>query len=78
MYDDGNDDWLTHNGNKNECPIAYYGIGKKLDNIFIVEKAMECILIWGFKPGKIKAYEKYTNDNSNDQIKLLEDVFIVV
>ncbi len=39
---------------------------------------MECILILGFKSGKIKAYEKYTNDNSNDQIKLLEDVFIVV
>ena len=55
-----------------------YGIGKKLDNIFIIVKGMEYILIWGFKPGKTKAYEKYTNDNSNDQIKLLEDVFIVV
>ena len=25
-YDNGNDDWLAHDGNKNEWAIAYHGV----------------------------------------------------
>ena len=27
MYDDGNDDWLAFDGNKNEWAVAYHGVG---------------------------------------------------
>ena len=26
-YDNGNDDWLAYNGNKNEWAVVYHGIG---------------------------------------------------
>ena len=34
-YDDGNDDWLAYNGNKNEWAVAYHsvGVGGKAKNV---------------------------------------------
>ena len=36
-YDNGNNDWLAMNGNKNEWAVAYHGIGTKLGSNFTLE-----------------------------------------
>ena len=55
-YDNGNDDWLAHDGNKNEWAIAYHGVrANKL------EQAVGNIFKGGFELGKNHYYEKYNN-----------------
>ena len=55
-YDNGNDDWLAHDGNKNEWAIAYHGVrANKL------EQAVGNIFKGGFELGKNHYYEKYIN-----------------
>ena len=56
-YDNGNDDWLAHDGNKNEWAIAYHGIGSKLG--FSVEQATKNIIKDGFKAGGGQSYKDY-------------------
>ena len=55
-YDNGNNDWLSKNGNKNEWAVAYHGIGVKMGSGFTLEKVTNCILKEGFKPGHGQAY----------------------
>ena len=71
-YDDGNNDWLAYNGNPNEWAVAYHGVGTKLksENTFersksenTVEKAVNNILVGGFKAGGRQAYATCKNDN---------------
>ena len=56
-YDNGNNDWLAFNGNKNEWAIAYHGIGSKLG--FSVEQATKNIIKDGFKAGGGQAFQNY-------------------
>ena len=55
-YDNGNNDWLSKDGNKNEWAIAYHGIGIKMGTKFTLEKVTNCILKEGFKAGHGQAY----------------------
>ena len=55
-YDNGNNDWLSKDGNKNEWAIAYHGIGIKMGSKFTLEKVTNCILKEGFKAGHGQAY----------------------
>ena len=55
-YDNGNNDWLSNDGNKNEWAIAYHGIGIKMGSGFTLEKVTNLILKEGFKPGHGQAY----------------------
>ena len=61
-YDNGNDDWITYNGNPNEWAIAYHGIGSKLG--YTVEQATENIYKGGFKAGKGQACQNHKNINT--------------
>jgi hypothetical protein len=56
-YDNGNNDWLSYNGNKNEWAIAYHGIGSKLG--FSVGQAAHNIIKGGFKAGSGQAFQNY-------------------
>ena len=61
-YDNGNNDWLGMDGNKNEWAVAYHGIGSKLG--FTVEKAAHLIFTGKqFKPGGGQAYAGDKNIN---------------
>ena len=33
-YDNGNNDWIGNDGNKNEWAVAYHGIGTKIRSYF--------------------------------------------
>ena len=55
-YDNGNNDWLSKDGNKNEWAVAYHGIGIKMGSGFTLEKVTNLILKEGFKPGHGQAY----------------------
>ena len=48
-YDSGNNDWLVHNGNKNEWAVAYASVSEKILGI---------ILQHGFRAGRGQIYEK--------------------
>ena len=77
-YDDGNDDWLNYDGNKNEWAVAYHsvGVGGKAKNLaeavrFIVKgecmdknnnNGNEKVFL---VPGKGQAHEKCNNANKN-------------
>ena len=75
-YDNGNDDQLAYNGNKNEWAIAYHGIGIG-GNCKTVENATYNIFEGGFKPGIGQAHrnkkninKRYkSNGNNNDNSK---------
>ena len=54
-YDNGNDEWINCDGNKNEWAVAYHGIGTKLG--MSLEKATNNIIKGGFKAGSGQAYE---------------------
>ena len=58
-YDNGNNDWLSYNGNKNEWAIAYHGVGSKLG--CSVEQAAHSIIKGGFKPGSGQSFQ-YDDD----------------
>ena len=58
-YDNGNNDWLSYNGNKNEWAIAYHGVGSKLG--CSVEQAAHNIIKGGFKAGSGQAFQ-YDDD----------------
>ena len=58
-YDNGNNDWLSYNGNKNEWAIAYHGVGSKLG--CSVEQAANNIIKGGFKAGSGQAFQ-YDDD----------------
>ena len=64
-YDNGNNDWLAMNGNKNEWAVAYHGIGTKLG--FTLEKATANIIAGGFKVGGGQGYANYDDDNHPGQ-----------
>ena len=64
-YDNGNNDWLAYNGNKNEWAIAYHGIGSKLG--FSVEKATNNIIKDGFKAGDGQAFSNHFDENHPGQ-----------
>ena len=55
-YDNGNNDWIANNGNKNEWAVAYHGTGVKMGSSFTLEKATNCIINEGFKAGWGQAY----------------------
>ena len=52
-YDNGNNDWLACNGNKNEWAVAYHGIG--ISQNYNLENVINNIANEGFKIGKIHA-----------------------
>ena len=60
-YDNGNDDWLAYDGNKNEWAVAYHGVRTKM--VSKLEEAVGNIAKSGFKVGKAQAYEKSINKN---------------
>ena len=72
-YDDGNNDWLAYNGNKNEWAVAYHGVGYNLSD----EKVADCVhkILKGDKMdgnnkvflihGHRQAHEKCENLNKN-------------
>ena len=62
-YDDGNDDWITYNGNPNEWAIAYHGIGVG-GNCQTVEQATNNIYIGGLKAGGGQAHKDQKNINT--------------
>ena len=64
-YDNGNNDWLAYNGNKNEWAITYLGIGSKLG--FSVEKATNNIIKDGFKAGDGQAFSNHFDENHPGQ-----------
>jgi hypothetical protein len=55
-YDNGNNDWIANDGNKNEWAVAYHGTGVKMGSSFTLEKATNSILAGGFKAGWGQAY----------------------
>ena len=61
-YDNGNNDWLAHNGNINEWAIAYHGIGAG-ENCNSVEEATHDIFIGEFKAGKGQIHQYDININ---------------
>jgi len=77
-YDNGNDDWLAYNGNKNEWAIAYHGIGIG-GGCKTVEEATHNIYTGGFKPGSGQLHrnekninERYkASDINNDHSKIV-------
>ena len=64
-YDGGNNDWLAHNGNRNEWAIAYHGIGTKLG--YTLEDATKSILSNGFIVGYRQAYAGDPDENHYGQ-----------
>ena len=62
-YDNGNDDWIASNGNKNEWAVAYHGIGSK--NAFKLEDAVNNIVTKGFKIGQARAFKNDDDDDLN-------------
>ena len=62
-YDNGNDDWITYNGNPNEWAIAYHGIGAG-GSCKTVEQATEYIYKGGFKAGNGQVHENQKNINT--------------
>ena len=52
-YDNGNNDWLACNGNKNEWAVAYHGIG--ISQNYNLENVINNIANEGFKIGKTHA-----------------------
>lgn len=56
-YDQGNNDWIAMDGNKNEWAIAYHGIGRSSDD---VEGITNKIVNGGFKKGK---YQCLSNED---------------
>ena len=77
-YDNGNNDWLAHDGNSNEWAIAYHGIGVG-KNCKTPEESTHKINEGGFKPGNGQAYQSSKNintryipkDEENDHSKLV-------
>ena len=61
-YDNGNDDWITYNGNPNEWAIAYHGIGAGGD-CKTVEQATLKIYSGGFVAGGGQAHRDDKNIN---------------
>ena len=61
-YDNGNDDWITYNGNPNEWAIAYHGIGAGGD-CKTVEQATLKIYSGGFVAGGGQACAGHKNIN---------------
>ena len=57
-YNNGNNDWLSYNGNKNEWAVSYHGIGTKMNSS--LEKTTNSIIKGGFKPGN---GQRYKNDD---------------
>ena len=60
-YDNGNDDWLECNGNKNEWAVAYHGVGISISKS--LEIAMGNIYKSGYKIGPGQLYKDYINVN---------------
>jgi len=58
-YDNGNDDWLGYEGNKNEWAVAYHGVGIMKG----LEKAVGNIYKGGYKIGPNQAYKDDENAN---------------
>ena len=67
-FDNGNDDWLACDGNKNEWAVAYHGVRTKMEKSdgskYTLEDAVGNIYKGGFKIGKAQAQESY-NDLNN-------------
>ena len=61
-YDNGNNDWLACNGNKNEWAVAYHGVGTKIKPK--LEDAVGSIAKGGFKVGPRQAYANSVNKNN--------------
>ena len=60
-YDNGNDDWLECNGNKNEWAVAYHGVGSSM--AASLEEAVGNICKGGYKIGKSQEYKDKENAN---------------
>ena len=64
-YDNGSDDWLAYDGNKNEWAVAYHGVRTKM--VSKLEEAVGNIAKSGFKVGKAQAYSSSINKNQPGQ-----------
>ena len=78
-YDNGNNDWLAKNGNKNEWAVAYCGVGtkrkgKNIKNFELEDEAYNNIFNKGFQNYVDKIDEDYENMNNNGQ-KFREDIY---
>ena len=54
-YDNGNNDWLSKDGNKNEWAVAYHGLRNG--------NAIKSIILEGFKPGPCQCHQHYNDIN---------------
>ena len=57
-YDNGNNDWLAKDGNKNEWAVAYHGVGIGGKDLTL-EKVVNNIIKERFKPGNGQAYAEH-------------------
>ena len=58
-YDNGSDDWLDYNGNKNEWAVAYHGVRREN-----APQVIHNIVKEGFKPGPNQVHGDCININS--------------
>jgi hypothetical protein len=66
-YDGGNNDWLGKDGNKNEWPVAYHGIGVEEGSSFTLEKVINLIINGGLKAGQGQKYAECDDDRHPGQ-----------
>ena len=64
-YDNGNDDWLACDGNKNEWAVAYHGVRTKM--VSKLEDAVGNIAKSGFKIGDAQHYKNRININEPEK-----------
>ena len=64
-YDNGNDDWLACDGNKNEWAVAYHGVRTKI--VPKLEDAVGNIAKSGFKIGDAQHYKNRININEPEK-----------
>ena len=64
-YDNGNNDWIACNGNKNEQAVAYHGIGTKMG--FTLENETKNIIVGGIKVGAAQGCKDHDDLNHPSQ-----------
>ena len=69
-YDNGNNDWLAKNGNKNEWAVAYHGLGNKRQDKNVKNNLYQK----GFQNENDENDEDYNNNNQKSQ-KPKKDIF---
>jgi len=71
-YDNGNDEWLACDGNKNEWAVAYHGVRTKMKkndgSNYTLEEAVRNIYIGGFKKGGAQVHQYKKDLKHKDKI----------